>query len=385
MSANEESMELDGAEPIDPVVPIEPVASVSFKDKILDGFLNIFRVIARIVTEGNTLSISAEQAALAQPESYAKVRGRIKMGTLVGYEYVVMNLLATVIVCCGLATNSMLAIFGASAIAMLLEPIMGASLAIVEGDRKLFIQALYAVMMGALLVLGASFVFAMFYRHHITNLPDSSLIRYASPNLLDLVMAIACGAGCAYATLSRKIRVGLGGVVLSITLMPPLAACGIFLSHGRLSLAAGALLAYFANFIAIQFTASVVFWLHGFKSDIESDLNVVKIFKKNVVGVILIMTLAVVLSFNLKHVLERQRFEQDVKVSIRKSLHQIAGTDLANIYISRKNEITVIVRSLHEISRDQVVHMAAKLPMVAGKHPELHMRIVKAQEISIVG
>lgn len=338
-------------------------------------------MVKTVVKEGNTFSLSAEQVALAQPESYAKIRARIKMNTLIGYEYLIMNVLATVIAACGLATNSMLTLFGASAIAMLLEPVMGASLAIVEGDRKLFVQALYAEIVGALIVLVTSFVFALVYRFHVTNLPESSLVQYATPSLLDLLMAIACGAASAYATLSRKLRVGLTGVALSITLLPPLAACGIFLAHGSISLAVGAMLAFLANFIGIQFTASVVFWLHGFKSDIEGDLNVVRIFKKNTVSIAFIFLLAVMLGLNLKHILDKQRYEQEVKVVLRNGLSKIPGTELADVSIGRNNVITAVVRSSVNLSNEQARAVASHLPYKGGVHPEFHMRVVKVHEV----
>lgn len=382
MAVNEDSVNIQEVEEIEALDEFEDSRPRGLRYLLLDGICNFAMLVKNIIKHGNTLSISAEQAALAAPESYAKIRARVRMNTLIGYEYIVMNVLATIIACCGLATNSMLAIFGASAIAMLLEPVMGASLAIVEGDRKLFVQALFAEIVGMLIVLLTSFLFAIFYRYHITNLPEASLIQYATPSLLDLVMAITCGAACAYATLSRKIRVGLGGVVLSITLMPPLAACGIFLAHGSLSLAAGSMLEFLANFIGIQFTASVIFWLHGFKSDIDDHVNVAQIFKKNIVSISMIFVLAIVLSMNLKHILDRQRFEQNVKVAIRTDLAKMPGTDLADIQISRSSVVTAIVRSLTDLTQDQVKRMAADLPLKGGKQPELHVRVVRVHEVS---
>lgn len=361
----------------------ETVVTIKQRSKAISHFFAFCGLVRNIIREGNTLSISAEQAALAQPESYAKIRARIRMNSLIGYEYLVMNILATIIVACGLATNSTLALFGASAIAMLLEPVMGASLAIVEGDRKLFVQALYAEIVGALIVLSTSFAFAILYRFHVTNLPESSLIQYATPSLLDLLMAIACGAACAYAALSRKIRVGLTGVALSITLLPPLAACGIFLAHGSISLAVGAVLSFLANFIGIQFTASVVFWMHGFKSDIEGDLNVAKIFKKNTVSIALIMALAVILGLNLKHILDKQRYEQEVQVVLKSGLSKIPGADLADLSIGSNNIITAVVRSSVDLSNEQARAVAKHLPIKSGVHPELHIRVVKVHEVLV--
>lgn len=361
----------------------EPGEVSESRVKIGGYFKGLYQMLKNIFTEGNTLSISPEQNALAHADSYAKIRARIKMNTIIGIEYLVMNALGTVIAACGLATNSMLTLFGASAIAMLLEPVMGASLAIVESDRKLLVQALYAEIFGVLTVIVTAFVFALFYRFHITNSPESSLVQYATPSLLDLLMAIACGAACAYSALSRKVRIGLTGIALSITLLPPLAACGIFMAHANFSYAVGAIFAFLANFIGIQFTASIVFWLHGFHSDMTGELNFVKIVKKNIISIMLIVFLAIILGLNLKHILDKQQYEQEVKITLKSSLSKFPATDLAEVSIGHDNVITAVVRSSVDLSPKQVKSIAMHLPVHSGQRPELHLRVVKVHEVQV--
>ena len=111
-------------------------------------------------------------------------------------------------------------------------------------------------------------------------------------------------------------------------------------------------------------------------------MNVAAIFKKNTVSISLIVVLAIILGVNLKHVLERQRFEQDVKVALRKSLAEIPGADLADVNVEHDDAITAVVRSTNEMTKERARQIAAYLPTKKGKHPDLHIRVVRVQDVS---
>lgn len=336
----------------------------------------------RYMSNGNTLILKQKHIDPIREQSNAKISARIRTNALISYEFLAMNAFATIIACCGLATNSTIALIGAITIAMLIDPIMGISLAIVEGDKKLLARALFAEIAGALTVLIGSFLFSIFYRYHITDLPESNLMQYATPNLLDLVIAIISGAAGAYATLSRQLRVGLAGVALSITLLPPLAACGIFLAHGSLSLAMSSFLSFALNFIAIQFTSSIVFGIYGFQRDVSEKKSIYKILEKNKLSIIVILFLAIVLSINLSHVLHKLRFEQDVKREMRLGLTQIPGAFLADLRFEKNHAIVAVVRAPEILSTSQVSMLRDHLPTVGGKAPQLNIRVVKIVEVS---
>ena len=72
--------------------------------------------------------------------------------------YLLMNALATIVASYGLLENSVAVIIGAMIIALLLGPITGIALALVDGDQTLLRRALLAEMAGALVVLTLSFV-----------------------------------------------------------------------------------------------------------------------------------------------------------------------------------------------------------------------------------
>jgi|TARA_R110002126_G_scaffold273866_1_gene418549 uncharacterized hydrophobic protein (TIGR00271 family) len=336
----------------------------------------------RFMSNGDTLRLNQKHIDPAREQSNAKISARIRSNALISYEFLAMNAFATIIACCGLATNNTLALIGAITIAMLLDPVMGISLAIVEGDKKLLARSLFAEMSGALTVLIGSFLFSILYRYHITDLPESNLMQYATPNLLDLVIAIISGAAGAYSTLSRQLRVSLVGAALSITLLPPLAACGIFLAHGSISLASSSFLSFSLNFVAIQFTSSIVFSIYGFQRDVTEKKSMYSILEKNKLSILVILFLATILTVNLSHVLHKLRFEQDVKRELRHGLNHIPGAFLAELRFKKNHGIVAVVRATEILSASQVNQLRDSLPLVDGKKPNLNIRVVKVTDLS---
>src|SRR6516162_3995095 len=84
------------------------------------------------------------------------VRTAVRAGAALTPTYAVMNGLATVIACYGLLVDSPAGIIGAMVVAMLLGPIAGVSLALVEADMALLGRSLVAEMVGVAIVLATA-------------------------------------------------------------------------------------------------------------------------------------------------------------------------------------------------------------------------------------
>ena len=82
-----------------------------------------------------------------------EVRRSIVEGSKLSAPYLVMNALATAVASYGLLADSAAVVIGAMIIAMLLGPIMGLALALVDGDTRLLRDALIAEAVGALMVV----------------------------------------------------------------------------------------------------------------------------------------------------------------------------------------------------------------------------------------
>jgi uncharacterized membrane protein len=79
----------------------------------------------------------------------ANVRTNIDLNSQFDAAYVIMNGLATVVACYGLFANSPAVVIGAMIIAMLLGPIAGVSLGLVDGNNALVGKALPTLIGGS--------------------------------------------------------------------------------------------------------------------------------------------------------------------------------------------------------------------------------------------
>lgn len=80
--------------------------------------------------------------AMAEPDKFARFRLQIEDASAFDIPFIVMNALATIVACYGLLLNSPAVVIGAITLAMLLGPISGVGLALVDADQKLLRKAL---------------------------------------------------------------------------------------------------------------------------------------------------------------------------------------------------------------------------------------------------
>jgi uncharacterized hydrophobic protein (TIGR00271 family) len=215
--------------------------------------------------------------------------------------------LAATIASYGLFANSPAVVIGAMIIAMLLGPITGISLALVDSDLKFLLKSLTTLFAGALVVITTGLVIGTIQ----DDLPlTEEILARTSPNLADLVIALAGGAAGAYATVSPRLSVAFVGVAIATALVPPLCAANILFTRGEISLGSGALLLTFTNIVAIQFASSVVFWLTGFRNISRTKgLSFFVFAKSNAVSIVILCVLVFVLTDSLHKILARKLFE----------------------------------------------------------------------------
>jgi uncharacterized hydrophobic protein (TIGR00271 family) len=150
-------------------------------------------------------------------DDYTNLRTNISNSSKFDSAYIIMNFLATSVATYGLFANSPAVVIGAMIIAMLLGPITGVSLGLVDGNRHLLTQATLSLLGGMFIVLASSYVYGLIFRGlPITN----EIMARTAPNLLDLLIALAGGAAGAYATVSPTLRVAFVGVAIA-TVIPP--------------------------------------------------------------------------------------------------------------------------------------------------------------------
>jgi uncharacterized hydrophobic protein (TIGR00271 family) len=293
---------------------------------------------------------------------------------------VIMNALATVVACYGLLANSVAVVIGAMIIAMLLGPITGIALAIVDGDSSLLRQAMQAEVAGAGIVLAVSWCIG---RVHSDMPLTSEMLARTQPNIMDLMIALAGGAAGAYATVSPRVAVGLVGVAIATALVPPLAVCGICLAHGYMALARGSFLLFFANFVAIQVSSSLVMWLHGFHRLTVRSATPQAYRARIAVSLALLLVLGVLLESSFAKSVAQRKYEASVEAALNRGLGAYPGVRLTSVRFTSKRSkvvITAVARTPYSFSPARVAALEGQLPTRKGQPVELHVRSVITKE-----
>lgn len=285
----------------------------------------------------------------------------------------------------GLLSNSTAVVIGAMIIAMLLGPISGIALALVDGDVQLLRQAIIAEVAGVLVVLGVAFGIGFIHR----DLPlTHEILSRTSPNILDLVIALAGGAAGAYATVSPRLSVGLVGVAIATALVPPLATCSICIARGDLRLAFGGFLLFFANLVAIQFASSVVMWAHGYHLLTKKTGDSRAYASRIAFSVFMLVTLGIVLGLNFSRTLSKELEQSATRDRLVSALRAYPGVFLADVrFVAEKDQrmVYAVVRTPYSLGPKIVAKIESTLPHIDGVPPELHVRSVITKETTSHG
>lgn len=308
------------------------------------------------------------------------VRAGIHSGAELSVAFILMNILAATIASYGLFANSPAVVIGAMIIAMLLGPITGISLALVDNDLNSLWRSILTLLSGALVVIATGFIIGVI--HEDVPITREILAR-TSPNLADLVIALAGGAAGAYATVSPRLSVAFVGVAISTALVPPLCAANILFARGEISLGSGALLLTFTNIVAIQFASSVVFWFTGFRKISRTQgLPFLIFLKSNAISIVILCVLAFVLTNSLHEILAKRLYESATQATLLKEIDSSAGSHLVEVRFEEsstgKNIVRAVVRGPNPPTADQVATLESKLPVTPKGQPiELRIRFIR--------
>jgi len=281
-----------------------------------------------------------------QKVDYPEVRVRIEANALPSKMYFIMNILSAIIASYGLVTNSAAVVIGAMLVAMMLGPITGIALAIIDHRMPLLRKSLFTVIIGVSLVVLVGFIVGWLHKDQPLT---AEILSRTQPTSMDLMIALAGGTAGAYAMVSPHLSVAVVGVAVATALVPPLAASGILLANGEMQLGLGALLLAATNILAIQFTNALVLWVLGFRRLVDDDYKsntYLTFLQRNAVTLLLLGGLGAYLTINLQTNAKQQIFESSVKEAIN-SYFIDQGNVLTNTQFdtSEKNQVVrAIVR-----------------------------------------
>jgi uncharacterized hydrophobic protein (TIGR00271 family) len=311
------------------------------------------------------------------PDSRHVVRANIEAASQCDTAYLTMNILATVIACYGLLESSPAVVIGAMLIAMLLGPIMGVALGLVDGNNVLVRNAFLSLLAGAAVVYGTALLFGA---SHVAFPLTPEILARTTPNLMDLMIALFAGAAGAYAMTSVRLNGAFVGVAIATALVPPLASSAICLARGEYRLGAGALLLAFANIVGIQVASSVVMWLCGYRGQSLVRGARGRLLKRSVVSVALFVALGVLLTLNLRRLIRNESYEASVRTALQVEAASHQGVYLADVRFRRETGQVVVIavyRTPIAFTPEQVAKIERTLPRAGGDtNVELRIRSI---------
>ncbi|MBP1162510.1 putative hydrophobic protein (TIGR00271 family) [Rhodococcus sp. PvR044] len=181
--------------------------------------------------------------------------------------YWLMLLLSATIAVAGVISDSTATVIGAMIVAPLSTPILGIGLGIVTARAGAVGRSLLYVLVSAIAVVALGALIAQLLPNPTNVLTNSQVTGRTSPTLMDLLAAIATGFAGSIAIARRDVGDVLPGVAIAISLVPPLGVVGVCLGSGAPSLAAGALVLFLSNMLALVTACTMVLMLAGYARD----------------------------------------------------------------------------------------------------------------------
>lgn len=199
-----------------------------------------------------------EDKAVAVREAlYASVERDARLGT----NYIVLVILSTLVAAIGMIEDNVSAVIGAMVIAPLLGPNLAFGLSTALGDLSLMRKSVVSLLAGVALAIGVSVFIGVAMP---ATLVSHQLVARTISGYDSVVLALASGAAAAL-SLTTGLSSVLVGVMVSVALLPPATALGLFLGAGDASSAAGAGLLLAVNVVSVNLASKIVFLLKGIR------------------------------------------------------------------------------------------------------------------------
>lgn len=204
----------------------------------------------------------------------------------------VMLLLSVAIATFGIIQDSTAVVIGAMLIAPLMTPILGISAGIVNTWIKRIAASAGLVTAGAGAAVGLAVVVGQWIPIIVPLAENTQVTSRVSPNIVDMLIALAAGAAGAYANVDDRVSDSIAGVAIAVALVPPLGVVGLTLQAGMFEDSLGAVLLFLTNLVSIILAAAVVFFLTGYapyRGLQENRARVLSLIRTVILAAIIIM------------------------------------------------------------------------------------------------
>ncbi len=198
-----------------------------------------------------------ETKGVSREEIYAEVKDKSELSRV----YLLLIVLSSIVASIGILRQDVAVIVGAMVIAPMLSPNVGLSLATTLADSELAKKAAKSAVIGIVL----SFVVAVVLGIVLTVDPSTSEIATRTEiGLLQVVLALSAGSAGALAY-TRGLSSAVIGVMVSLALVPALAASGLLIGSTYFILGFNAMVLFFINLICVNLSGVLTFLAQGFQ------------------------------------------------------------------------------------------------------------------------
>lgn len=295
-------------------------------------------------------------------EERERIRAQVMDASKPRAAFYLLVVLSTTIAAFGLLSNSTAVVIGAMLVAPLMGPIFGMGLALTTGNWRMLAKAGAAEIAGVILCIALAALIGA-----VTVYPNFSpeILSRTKPTLYDIFIAIASGLAGSYALVDERIGPTLPGVAIATALVPPLVSCGLCLSAGQWEWALGAFLLFFANFLAIELAASLIFLLAGLgKAGPSEKFTAALLFRRFGLSIVLFAAIAVFMTRTLLGLVSEIRYSEALRVALLKEVRSSTGASLSEVQFHKENgrtNVIAVIFSPQEFLPEQVARIEGNL------------------------
>ncbi|RME44171.1 MAG: DUF389 domain-containing protein [Chloroflexi bacterium] len=318
-------------------------------------------------------------------EERIEVYKEVRRGARPDVDFFVMMGLSAIIATFGLLQNSTAVIIGAMLVAPLFTPILALSLAIVQGDVRLFRLAVESTLKGIALAIGLAILLTYTSPLRITLTEVPEIVARSRPNLFDLVVALASGAAGAYAIARKDVAASLPGVAIAAALVPPLAVVGIGLARADLRIAGGGTLLFITNLTAITLAGAVTLLLLGFRPAHRGDWQT-RVRVGLTTALVLLLLIAIPLGLIFIQLVNTSQVHQAIQDTLTRELKTLPDLELAGFEFedhTSQVDVTVTFHAREPVSQAIAKHLDDELSDAIGRPVRLRVVVIPVTEIEV--
>ena len=311
---------------------------------------------------------------------------RVESGAEGGMDFLVMMALSSGLASLGLLEDSTAVVIGAMLVAPLMGPLIGAGLALAQGNlalyRKSTMVALLGLLIGFCVSVGMGLLNPGFE-------PSLEVEARGSPDILDLGVAILSGFVAAYALGRPGVANTLAGVAIAAALVPPLCVVGIGLTNDQPGVAANSAVLLLTNLVAIVLSVAGTFLFLGVRGAGSGEQ--VSGWVRRAIVIMFMVTIVLLLPL-ISNVVEQKRRGQvrpltypvaaHVQEAVQEYLDSVPDVTLitiARVSVEPASSVSVLLATAGNLPVGLKQDLTELVRDVRGGNPEV--RIIALREI----